>query len=261
MDESPADGAALLRRTMRRTLIVLGGSVAGTAIAVAISSASASADPRCPAAQPAAPGLAEPSVAGELLAVRPTQQACEVERMLPAQGVTDLGAWPARLADDLGGGLAENLRDDLADQIGQAPRVLVDLGGLDQGAGAAGVLGPAGAPSESAVLAPPAGAPSATPEASAPGEPVDASAGLIRHGSPAPGSPAPWVLPNPPRLPVAQPAAPSGGAGHAGGGGDSPVFALPVSAGRCGLVRVPAPPATEPRLIAAPRRAPGVSPD
>jgi hypothetical protein len=267
VDEFPADGAALLRRTVRRTLIVLGGSVAGTAVAVAISSASASADSGCPATQPAAPGLAEPSDAGQLLEVRLTQPVCAVQRIVPP-GITDLGAGPARVTDDLGGDLADDLDAGLAGRIGLAPRVLIDLDGIgvldggESGDAETGVVPAVGRP-QPAALAPPADERAAAPTTRIP-EPMGAPAGLISHGSPAPGSPAPLVLPHRMPLPVAQPAVPAGGPASGGSGcsgGDSPVFAVPAGAGHSGLVRVPALPAAEPRLVAVPGRAPGTTPD
>ena len=245
MTEATADPAAVLRRAVRRTLTIIGGSVAGTAIAWAISTASASAD---------TPAVA-PVDATQL--VSPVSEVVRaVEQVVP---VADLGTGAGRTADEVG-------RD-----LGLAPGVPLDLGGLGRSDRPGAQVAPGGGTHEPSSVARPAGElPAAAPTLeNLPASPVDTLTprtaveralgdGLTRRGSPDPAPRTPWAP-----LPAAPASAPgSGSSGSAAGGADSPAFAaLPFSARDCGLTDARALPAAELLPVDEPGTQPGVTPD
>jgi hypothetical protein len=238
VDPATDDSAAVLRRVLRRTLIVLGGAAAGTAIAWAISSASASADTGCEPPVPA-PALVQAGPVADVV--------CTVRDALP---VTDLGQAAGDVAD-------------LTPQVPLGVPVEVDqLGAAHHAAWSATSTHLARVPHPARAAAAPAPAPTA---ASTPGSVPDTLAertatdralgdGMTRRGSPAPSVPF---------APVPQPFAPGGGtSGHVGGGADSSGFAaLPWSAGRSGLTTARALPVIELLPVDEPGTQPGVTPD
>ena len=259
VDEATADTAALLRRVVRRALTILGGSVAGTAIAWAISSASASADPQCQAPElSAVPGVAQIAAteAGRQVVHPLSDVVCAARQQLVP--VSDLGTGARQTADDVGRSL------------GLAPRVPIDIGGLGRsdrpGASASG-----GGTHEPSSLVRPAGDASAAaptiviahrfdPDTIAARSATDRALGdgMSRRGSPAPVAPfAPIPVPT---VPASTPG--TGSSGHTGGGADSPAFAaLSWSAGESGLTAGQTLPAAELLPVDEPGTQPGVTPD
>src|SRR5919198_743915 len=105
VDEANPDTAALMRRVVRRTLTVVGGSIAGTAIAWAISSASASAETPCEVSQlDAVPALAQvaDSEVGQQVVTPLSNEVCAVGQVVPVTPITDLGYGARRTADEVG---------------------------------------------------------------------------------------------------------------------------------------------------------------
>jgi hypothetical protein len=254
--DQTADTAALLRRMVRRALTVIGGAIAGTAIAWAISSASASADPSCAAPLAETPALHQVSGSGAAL----SDVVCSVARTVPSPAVADLGTGAGQTADDFG--------RDLADQFGWVPPVPVDLDELGRSDRSGEQVAPGGGAHEPPSLVRPVGDQTAAAPALAvtprfdPGVLVPSTAtdralgdGMTRRGSPAPSTPAP--------LPAAPATVPvSGSSGHSGGGTDSPAFStLPWSTGPCGLTASRALPAAELLPATGPGTQPGVTPD
>jgi hypothetical protein len=245
VDEATADTAAVLRRAVRRALTIIGGSVAGTAIAWALSTASAPAD--TPAVAPVdATQLVQPVA----------EMVHAVEQVVP---VADLGTGAGRTADEVG-------RD-----LGLARGVPIDLGGLGRSDRPGAQVAPGGGTHEPSSVARPAGElPAAAPTLeNLPVSTMDTLArrnateralgdGMTRRGSPEPAPRAPWAP-----LPVAPASAPgTGTSGPGAGGADSPAFAaLPFSAGQSGLTNARALPAAELLPVDEPGTQPGVTPD
>jgi hypothetical protein len=227
-----------MRRVLRRTLTVLGGAAAGTAIAWAISSASASADPGC-----ADPALPLPPVPALAQVAPVTDLVCAVGKVNSVLPVTDLGT----AADDV---------------AGLTPRVPIDidqLGGTERHASSSvSGHGTHAAPARISAT------PTAPTSAVAPGIDPDALGrhtakdraigdGMTRRGSPAPAVPF---------TPVPQPFAPGSGTSGHSGGADSPAFAaLAWSVVRSGLADVRALPAAELLPVHETGTQPGVTPD
>ena len=242
LDQANPDTAAMLRRVVRRALTVLGGAIAGTAIAWAISSASASADTPCEvprlAATPALAQVADPGVAQQ--AVTPVSAVvCAAEQVVPVDRIVDLGHGARRTADDVGSAIAG--------QFGLVPTVPIDLGGLGRGDRPGADPAPGGGTHEPPSLVWPVGEQSAAAPASSIAQGVDPDRlaagtateralgdGLTRRGSPAPFAPA---QPDPvPAAPATMPG--TGSSGHTGGGADAPTFvALSQSGSNAGLTR------------------------
>jgi hypothetical protein len=260
VDHASTDTAALLRRVVRRTLTILGGSVAGTAIAWAISSASASADTQHNCDTPQVPNLAQLSTADYAAAqhlVKPVSDlVCALEQVVPDHPVTNT----AHAADDFG--------RQLTDQIAWVPTVPVDLSGLGR-SDLPGASAPGGGAHETPSLARPVG----EQTAAAPSTPLRFGAsdgrtateralgdGLSRRGSPAPSAPQPGKPFPVPNSPATVPS--SGSTGHTGAGADSPAFvALPWSCGLHGLTGWQASPVRNVPSADEPGTQPGVTPD
>jgi hypothetical protein len=245
VDEATADTAAVLRRAVRRTLTIIGGSVAGTAIAWAISTASASAD---------TPAVA--LVDATQLVAPVTEVVRAVEQAVP---LADLGTGAGRAADQVGL------------DLGLAQGVPLDLGGPGRSDRPGPQVASGGGTHEPSSVARPAGElPAAAPTLENPPKSnVDTLAsrnateralgdGMTRRGSPEPAPRTPWAP-----LPAAPASAPgTGSSGPGAGGADSPAFAaVPFSAGHAGLVNARALPAAELLPADEPGTQPGVTPD
>lgn len=266
------DTAAFARRIVLRTLTVVGGAAATTALAWWLSSTAASADPADPA--PSVPDtqvvqeIAAPATdaAREVLApaLRPvTDRVSAMPAPRPPRALEELGERVTRTADEFGEHAQEQLPEcaDPTDLCG-----LEQLGGSEAPAAAddAG-LGRSDSPSPAPAAVPPAGAgkvatagvdPDHTAERTATGRAY--SDGMPRRGSPAPGMPS---LPDFP-APLA-PATP--GPAHTGSAGnpaDSSLFAaLPWQDRMPALVRGLTVPATEVTTVGRVGAQPGVAPD
>ncbi|HEV2780316.1 MAG TPA: hypothetical protein VGX25_13065 [Actinophytocola sp.] len=261
MDEATTDTAAMVRRVLRRTLIVLGGTVAGTAIAWAISAASASAETPCEAALITdLPGLERLAETGPV--VEPLSDVvCAVDRIAPLPSVGDLGDGAKQATDDVG--------RRLAGRFGWAPEVPIDLGELGWSDRQGALPTPGGGAHEPPSLVPPVGELSAAAPAEistpfhsdihAAGSATERALadGMSRRGSPQPAPFTP-LLPVPP-APASVPA--PGPAGHSGGGADAPAAAFSLTAGRHALARGRALPAGDARRAGEPGDAPGTTPD
>jgi hypothetical protein len=228
VDQTTTGTAAMARRLVRRTLTIMGGSVAGTAIVWAISSASASADPAGTPCEATTLGLGVERLADNQV----SEVVCSVRQLVPAPEVTDLGTGATSAAGEFG--------RQLTGQLGRVPEVSVDLGAFGRGDRHGADTVPGGGTHESPSLVRPVGEPSAAAPA-----PVDTNLsadrpaagsatgravgdGMVRRGSPerAPFAPAAPVPPAPATVPA------SGSGGHPTGGGDTPVFAPLGSTGR-----------------------------
>lgn len=251
MDRATTDTAAMVRRVVRRTLTILGGSVAGTAIAWVISSASASAETPCEAA-------------GKLSAVTGVEQlAPPVSDVVCAVELIDLGDDAAQVADEFG--------RNIADQVGRVPQIPVEVGEPGRSDQPGALPAPGGGAYEPPSLVQPVGEPSAAAPAGTAGRQsaVDNQAGdateralaggMTRRGSPEP-APVPPGQSGPRQAPASVPA--SGSSGHTGGGADSPTAAaFSSSAGQLGLTVGRVRLAGETRRAGEPGAAPGVTPD
>lgn len=225
MDQANRDTAALMRRVVRRTLTVVGGSIAGTAIAWAISSASASAETPCDAPRlETSPGLSQvaDTELGQQVVTPLSDVVCAVEQVVPV-----------RTADDVG--------NSIAGQFGWVPTVPIDLSGLGRGDRPGADPAAGGGTHEPPSLVWPVGEQSAAaPASSIANYGIDADRlaagtateralgdGMTRRGSPAPSAP---FKPAPtPGAPATMPG--TGSSGHTGGGADSPAFAALSQAG------------------------------
>lgn len=262
------DTAAVGWRVARRALTVLGGTVAGIAIAWGVSAACASAE---------TPG--EDSVLGKVPAVdrlagaqatRPVVQplsdvARVVERVAPVPPVADLEDGATRAADDVGQQLAGEVHSIL-----RVPTGVDDAGGSDL---STAHPAPGGGASGSSSLVRPGGDPPAATSHMATGESiVDIPAargatergldGMTGRGSPepAPGTPFGPGTPAPAAVPVPVPG--SGSSGPAGGGTDSPTAAALRSAtDPRNLTTGRVPPAADAGALDEVGTAPGVTPD
>jgi hypothetical protein len=279
VDQANPDTAALMRRVFRRTLTVVGGSIAGTAIAWAISSASASAEAPCEAPRlDAVSGLSQvvdgeiAQQVGPLVGVgpgfsepvsTPSTVVCAVGQVVPLSPITDLGSGARRAADDVG--------RTITGQFGWIPTVPIDLGGLGRGDRPGADTAPGGGTHEPPSLVWPVGEQSAAAPASSILQGVDQDRlaagtateralgdGLTRRGSPAPiapGKPAPT-----PGAPATMPG--TGSSGHTGGGADSPAFAaLSQTGSNAGLTRGRAIAGSQVRMHGEQGAQPGVTPD
>ena len=267
MDQAIPDTAALVRRVLRRTLTVVGGSVAGTAIAWAISSASAAADTPCETPRlDAVPGLsqvADAEVAQQVVAPL-SDVVCAVGQTVPLSPITDLGYEARWTANELG--------RHVVGQFDWVPTVPIDLGGLGRGDRPGADPAPGGGTHEPPSLVWPVGEQSAAAPASSIANGVNPDRlaagtateralgdGLTRRGSPAPiapGKPAPI-----PGAPATMPG--TGSSGHTGGGGaDSPAFAALSQAGsQSGPTRGRAVAGSQVRAHGEQGAQPGVTPD
>jgi hypothetical protein len=280
VDQANPDTAALVRRVVRRTLTVVGGSIAGTAIAWAISSASASAETPCEAprldAVPALTQVAGTEVAQQvvtpLVGVGPgfsgqvstlSDVVCAVGQVVPVTQITDLGYGARRTATDVG--------RSITDQFGWVPTVPIDLGGLGRGDRPGADSASGGGTHEPPSLVWPVGEQSAAAPASSNAHGVNPDRlaagtateralgdGMTRRGSPAPNAPS---KPAPtPGAPATMPG--TGSSGHTGGGADSPAFAaLSQSGMNAGLYRGRAVAGSQVRAHGVQGAQPGVTPD
>jgi hypothetical protein len=266
LDQANPDTAALVRRAVRRTLIVLGGSVAGTAIAWAISSASASAETPCDASQLAAvPALAQvaDSGVGQQVVTPLSTVVCAVEQVVPVPQISDLGYGARRTTDELG--------RHVAGQFGWVPTVPIDLSGLGRGDRPGADSAPGGGAHEPPSLVWPVGEQSAAapatsvahgvnPDRLAAGTATERALGdgMTRRGSPVPSAP---IKPAPaPGAPATMPG--TGSSGHTGGGADSPAFAALSQPGlNAGLIRGRAVAGSQVRAHGVLGAQPGVTPD
>jgi hypothetical protein len=269
VDQANRDTAALVRRVVRRTLTVVGGSIAGTAIAWAISSASASAETPCDTPRlENVPGLSQ--VAGTELGhqvVTPLSDVvCAVGQVVPVSPITDLGHGARRTADDVG--------NSIADQFGWVPTVPIDLSGLGRGDRPGADPAAGGGTHEPPSLVWPVGeqsaaAPASSIDSSDTGIDADQLAagtateralgdGMTRRGSPAPSAPS---KPAPTRgAPATMPG--TGSSGHTGGGADSPAFAAPSQSGsNAALIGGRAVAGSQVRAHGEQGAQPGVTPD
>jgi hypothetical protein len=266
VDQANPDTAALVRRVLRRTLTVVGGSIAGTAIAWAISSASASAEAPCEAPRlDAVPGLSQVADTEivQQVGTTPSTVVCAVGQVVPLSPITDLGYGVRRTATDVG--------SSITGQFGWVPTVPIDLGGLGRGDRPGADTAPGGGTHEPPSLVWPVGEQSAAAPASSILQGVDQDRlaagtateralgdGLTRRGSPAPiapGKPAPT-----PGAPATMPG--TGSSGHTGGGADSPAFAaLSQTGSNAGLTRGRAIAGSQVRAHGEQGAQPGVTPD
>ena len=255
MDQENRDTAALVRRIVRRTLLVVGGSVAGTAIAWAISSASASAETPCDSPRlETVPGLSQVASTelGQQVVTPLSDVVCTVEQVVPL-----------RTADDVG--------NSVAGQFGWVPTVPIDLSGLGRGDRPGADPAAGGGTHEPPSLVWPVGEQSAAAPASSNVNGIDAGRlaagtateralgdGMTRRGSPAPSAP---IKPAPtPGAPATMPG--TGSSGHTGGGADSPAFAaLSQSGSNAGLIGGRAVAGSQVRAHGEQLAQPGVTPD
>lgn len=256
------DTAALARRVVLRTLTVVGGAAAGTAIAWCVSSASASADvtdgltPAAPEV-PAVHQLVSP-VTGTLdTAVHATAEKLQ-DPPAPPKSLTELGERVKQAASDLGERAQEQLpacADPLCalEEIGRSEAPPAG-DSVEQAAPAAAPHAAPAAPAAAKVTDPGID-PDATAEHTATGRAY--SDGMSRRGSPAPGMPS---FPGFPAAPIAPFPAP-GNTGFAGSADSSPFAACPWQDRMPALVRGLAAPAGEVTTAGRPGAQPGVTPD
>jgi len=266
VDEANRDTTALMRRVVRRTLTVVGGSIAGTAIAWAISSASASAETPCDTPRlDAVPGLSQVAATdvGQQVVTPLSDVVCAVGQVVPATPITDLGYGARRTTDDVG--------RSIAGQFGWVPTVPIDLSGLGRGDRPGVDPAPGGGTHEPPSLVWPVGEQSAAAPASSVAHGIDLDRlaagtateralgdGMTRRGSPAPSAPStPVPTPGPP---ATMPG--TGSAGHTGGGADAPAFAALSPAGLdAALIRGRAVAGSQVRAHGEQDAQPGVTPD
>jgi hypothetical protein len=261
--------AAFARRVVCRTLTVLGGVAAGTALAWAISTASASAEAPL---QPVDDHV-QTAVTGIQDFAEPVTGPVETAADTLAQYLQDPPPPPKDPLADLGEKVkhaAEKFHFDAEDGLAQLPGcdTCADDGSRD--------LYPADGYGRADLPAAPVLAPAAaTAVAHAPGSDPDATAhrtaqdrafadGMSRRGSPEPVLP---LLPNLPGVPAPLPFAPAGvpttgGHGSAGNSVDSHLFAaLPWQDSTFGLTRGGAAAASNAATHGRPGAQPGVAPD
>lgn len=269
---SVRDTAAFARRVVLRTLTVVGGAAAGTAIAWCLSTTGAAAD--------TAPGAPEVPVVGTAVSTVVTPVSDTVHTVVdnlrdtpPANPIEEFGQRVKQVADRFG--------ERAKAQFAQLPRCaeelcgvqddLVGLGRGDQRPDADSGLGRSDSPVSPPAAAPPAAAgpvstagvdPDRTAEHTATGRAY--SDGMSRRGSPAPDAPSSPDLPTwPTPFAPAVPAAPvSGHSGATGNPADSSLFAaLPWQDRTTSLVRGLTVPATVATTFGRVGAQPGVSPD
>jgi hypothetical protein len=260
---STRDTAAFARRVVLRTLTVVGGAAAGTAIAWCISSASASADitggvvpvPEVPVVQQ----LVEP-VTGTLGTAADATADKLQEAPAPPKSLRELGERVKQATTELGERAEEQLpacADSLCG-LEQVGRAAPSTGDAVEQTGRAAAPQPAPAPAvPAAEVADPGVDPDATAERTATGRAY--TDGMSRRGSPAPGMPS---FPGFPGWPA--PAAPFPAPGHTGFAGQadsSPFAACPWQDRVPTLVRGLAAPAGEVTTAGRPGAQPGVTPD
>lgn len=266
VDQANLDTTAVVRRVVRRALTVLGGSIAGTAIAWAISSASAAAEAPCDLPTlDAVPGLSQvaDSELGQQVVTPLSDVVCAVGQAVPVSPITDLGYGARRTTDEVG--------RSISGQFGLVPAVPIDLGGLGQGDRPGADPAPGGGTHEPPSLVWPVGEQSAAAPASGVAHEIDLDRlaagtateralgdGMTRRGSPAPSAP---------NKPAPAPGAPAtmpgtGSSGHTGGGADSPAFAaLSQSGATAGLTVGRAIAGSQVRAHGEQDAQPGVTPD
>jgi hypothetical protein len=259
------DTAALARRVVLRTLTVIGGAAAGTAIAWCLSTAGAAADTGAtpspevpvvstvvsPAVSPMA-GALDPAMHGAL-----DKTAGELSDAAPAKAVEELGD---RVEDAAGGlrELAEEQLSECADPLcglAELGRSEIPSAGAEAGRSETPPRAPAVAPHATGKVVAPGIDPDRTAERTATGRAY--SDGMPRRGSPAPGMPS---VPAP--LAPAAPAPAAEQNGSAGNPADSSLFAASPWRDRApALVHEPTVPTTVVTLSERVGAQPGVSPD
>ncbi len=258
------DTAAFARRVVLRTLTVVGGAAAGTALAWCLSTAGASADTATPEPEiPVVRTIVSPVTGAVETALRPALEPV-ADRLQdpPPHAVEKLGERVKRAADTFRGHAEDQLPQcvDPLCGIEHVGRSEAPAPGDDAGHGRSDSPSPApvATPRAAGKVTTPGVDPDATSERTATGRAY--ADGMPRRGSPAPGMPSLPELPTWP-APLA-PAAPAPGHGCAGNPVDSSLFAaLPWQDRMPALVRGLTVPATE---VTTPGRAgaqPGVTPD
>ncbi|MFC4854930.1 hypothetical protein [Actinophytocola glycyrrhizae] len=270
MDQAKNDvsqTAAFARRVVCRTLTVVGGIAAGTALAWSLSTAAASADAAAPL--PPVEERVQTVVAEVEDFAAPVESAVESAVGTVARHLQDPPPPPKNPLRDLGAKVkdaTEKLRSDTARGIERLP------GTADSGARNAY---PADGHGRSALPAAPALAPVVAAVAPAAGIDADATAhrtaqdrafadGMSRRGSPEPVLP---MLPGLPNVPAPLPFAPTGvpttgGHSSAGNPADSHLFAaLPWQDNVFSLTRGGIAAASDAATFGRPGAQPGVAPD
>lgn len=263
--------AAFARRVVCRTLTVVGGVAAGTAIAwwLSTSSAAASVDPATPPA-PEVPVVSEvvtPVADGVETTLTTVADDLQHPPPAPEDPLKELGERVREAADQFGGPAAGG--------VGQLPEC--DMSGCDLGFGRGTPPGYSDDGLGRADFQPtaPATAPVAAGAVSGPGVDLDAIAdrtatgraladGMNRRGSPAPDAPSLPDLPNwPAPFVPAPPSTPATGHnGQTGNPVDSQLCAaLPWQDSSSDLVAGDTLPATEVTTVGRPGAQPGVTPD
>jgi hypothetical protein len=276
MDSNVSQTAAFARRVVCRTLTVVGGIAAGTAVAWCLSTASASADaPQQPPRQPlSVEEHVQTAVTGVEDVAAPVAGPVETAIGTVTRFVQDPPPPPRVPLEDLGQQVqdaTEKLRADAEGGFGELPGCdeCVDSTHDEHDSGGSGRSDLPAAP----VLAPAAVV--AAPVAS--GVDLDAIAshtakdralagGMSRRGSP---EPVPPLLPGLPGVPAPLPFAPAvpavptlGGHGSAGNSVDSHLFAaLPWQGSTFGLTRGGVAAGYDAATFGRPGAQPGVAPD
>jgi hypothetical protein len=239
VDRSATGVAFLARRILCRVLLVVGGTVAGTAIAWTIASATAAAESSC--ALPKVPGL--------------STVVCRAERVLAPAPVVDIGR-------------------DLVEPIGSTPRITIDVAVLGRSDRSGAEHHPGGGAHESPSLVPPVGESSAAAPPVPPAIAPDAAAAAVPPAGAAehPRGPAAGVsaaavpdrqaAPDRPGLAGTPLAPPSPGQSGSAGGANPTLFAaLLTVAGPAAMTGVPAPLPRDVPAATRPGAQPGVTPD
>jgi hypothetical protein len=268
--------AAFARRVVLRTLTVVGGAAAGTAIAWCLSTAGASADtgattPEVPVASSLHAPLGHVADAAAQSTVGKT-----VDQALEATAA-HLSDPPRHAVEQLGKKVrhaASSFREHATEQLPPCAGALCGLEHVGSDVAPVAGDGTGLGRSDSPAPAPAAATPAATGKVATPGVDPDHTAertatgrayldGMSRRGSPAPGMPSFPGLPTWP-APIA-PAAPAPVSGHTGSTGnpaDSSLFAaLPWHGRTPALVRGLTVPATEATTFGRVGAQPGVAPD
>jgi hypothetical protein len=258
------DTAAFARRVVLRTLTVVGGAAAGTAIAWCLSTAGASADTGATTPLPGIPVVS--SIAAP--AAAPITDAVDKAAGSAADHLSDTPPAVEQLGEKVRHA-ANSYREHATEQLPECTGALCGLEHIGRSAAPVAGDGAGLDRSDSPAPAPAAVPPAATGKVASPGVDPDQTAertatgrayldGMPRRGSPAPGLPSFPGLPNWPA-----PAAPVPASGHTGTGnpGDSSLFAASPEHNRTALVRGRTVPATEATTFGRIGAQPGVSPD
>lgn len=261
--------AAFARRVVCRTLTVVGGVAAGTALAWFLSSASASAESQQPL-QPVDQHV-QTAVTDVQDFAAPVTGPVEKAVGTLTQYLSDPPPPPKDPLKDLGDKVkdaAEKFRSDAEDGLAQLPGAVADSGQKSypsDGYGRSDLPSAPAAPQQAAATAVPS-APGVDPDATAHRTATDRafSDGMSRRGSPEPVLP---MLPGLPGVPAPLPFAPAGvpttgGHGSAGNSVDSHLFAaLPWQDSMFGLTRGGAAASSSAATHGRPGAQPGVAPD